>query len=83
MRELLLLLYSDFVRLVLFGLLMAAPISWYLLDEWLSGFAYRIDFAWWSIALAGFVCLTLTLLTVGYQSLKATKANPALSLRAE
>ncbi len=81
--QLLYLLSQDFVRLVLIGLLIAAPISWYLLDRWLSGFAYRIDFAWWTIGFAGFSCLVLTLLTVSFQSFKAATINPAKSLRTE
>ncbi len=81
--ELLVLLSKDFVRLVLLGFLIAAPITWFLLSRWLSGFAYRIDFAWWTIVVAGVACLSLTLLTVGYQSLKTARINPANSLRTE
>jgi len=81
--ELLYLLSQDFVKLMLIGLLIAAPIAWYLLNEWLTGFAYRIDFAWWIIALAGLICFTLTILTVSFQSIKAAMINPAKSLRTE
>lgn len=81
--ELLFLLSLDFVRLVLIGSLIAMPIAWYLLNEWLTGFAYRIDFAWWAMILAAFICLFLTLLTVSFQSYKAATINPAKSLRTE
>ncbi|WP_198439723.1 ABC transporter permease [Pareuzebyella sediminis] len=77
------LLSHDFVRLMLIGLLIAAPIIWYLLHGWLSGFAFHIELKWWMIGIAGLACLALTLLTVGFQSIKAAMANPAKSLRTE
>ena len=80
---LLYLLSGDFVKLMLVGLIIAAPISWYLLNGWLSNFAYHIDFKWWMIALAGIACLSLTMFTVSFQSMKAALANPAKSLGTE
>ncbi len=81
--ELLYLLSQDFVRMVFIGLLIATPIAWYLLSRWLSSFAYRIDFSWWAIAVAGLACMILTLLVVSFQSLKAALINPIKSLRTE
>lgn len=81
--ELLYLLSKDFMKLILIGLLIATPIAWYLLNGWLSGFAYRIDFTWWIIALAGFICFALTMLTISFQSIKAARTNPVKSLRTE
>ncbi|WP_422082870.1 ABC transporter permease [Ulvibacterium sp.] len=81
--QLLYLLSKDFVKLTLIGLVIATPITWYLLKRWLSDFAYHIDFQWWMIALAGLVSLALTLLTVSFQSTKAATINPAKSLRSE
>lgn len=81
--QLLYLLSKDFMKLTLIGLIIATPITWYLLKRWLSDFAYHIDFKWWMIALAGLVSLVLTLLTVSFQSTKAATINPAKSLRSE
>ncbi len=81
--ELLYLLSQDFMRLVLIGFLIAIPIAWYLLSNWLSGFAYRTEFAWWAMFLAGLICLFLTLLTVSFQAIKSAMANPVNSLRTE
>ena len=81
--ELLYLLSKDFLKLVLISFLIATPIAWYLMTQWLLRFAYRIDFAWWALAIAGIACLILTLLTVSFQSLKSATANPAKSLRTE
>ena len=81
--QLLYLLSQDFVRLVLIGLVIAIPIAWFLLARWLSGFAYRIEFAWLEIFFAGIICLFLTLITVSFQSIKAAIVNPVKSLRTE
>ncbi len=81
--QLLYLLSQDFVKLVLIGLLVAAPISWYVLSGWLSDFAYHIDFKWWMLGISGVVCFVLTIITVSFQSMKAAMANPVKSLRTE
>lgn len=81
--ELLYLLSQDFVKLMLVGWLVAIPISWYLLQSWLSDFAYHIDFKWWMIGIAGLLCITMTIVTVSFQSIKAAVVNPVRSLRTE
>ena len=77
------LLSRDFVRLILLGLAIAIPIAWYGMDQWLQNYAYRVDVEWWTFALAGGVLLTIGIVTIGYQSLKAALANPVHSLRNE
>lgn len=77
------LLSQDFVKLMLVGLLIATPITWYLLKGWLSDFAFHIDLKWWMIAVSGLGCLALTLVTVSFQSIKAATVNPVKSLRSE
>ncbi len=77
------LLSSDFVKLMGKGLMIATPITWFLIREWLSEFAYHINFSWWMIALSGMGCLLLTLLTVSFQSIKAALVNPVKSIRTE
>jgi putative ABC transport system permease protein len=77
------LLSADFVRLVAFAFVIAAPVAWWAMNRWLQGFAYRITIAWWMLALAGLFALVITLITVGFQALKAALANPVKSLRAD
>ncbi len=74
---------KDFVRLVLIAILIASPIAWYAMNQWLQGFSYKIDLAWWIFAASGFGALAITLLTVSFQSIKAALINPVKSLRSE
>ncbi len=78
-----LLLSKDFTKLVLIALVLAIPVAWYLMDSWLSGFAYRIDIGVDSFIVAGIVALAIAWLTVSYQSIKAAIVNPVNSLRRE
>ena len=77
------LLSKDFVKLVLAAIVIATPLTWYLMNEWLQDFAYKIDIEWWVFALAGGVALGIALLTVSFQSIKAALMNPVKSLRSE
>jgi putative ABC transport system permease protein len=82
--DILLLLSTGFARTVLISFLLAAPISWYIMETWwLQGFAFRIQISMWTIAATGFAALALALATVGYQSIKTAVTNPAQSLRNE
>ena len=76
-------LSKDFLRLVVFSLLLAMPIAWYLMSNWLAKYQYRSTMAWWVFAAAGIGAIVITLLTVSYQSIKAALANPVKSLRSE
>jgi putative ABC transport system permease protein len=77
------LLSKEYLRLIIIALLIAAPIAWWAMNNWLQGFAYRIPIEWWMFVLAGFGALVIAILTVGFQALKAAKANPVKSLRTE
>ena len=77
------LMSGDFVRLVGIAIVVAAPISWYLMQDWLEGFAYRIDLTLWYVVLAGGAALFITLATVSIQSLRAALADPVEALRYE
>lgn len=77
------LLSKDFVRLVAIAFLIATPISWFFLHQWLQDFAYRTELSWWIFPLAGLVTLLIALITVGVQTLRAALANPVKSLRSE
>lgn len=77
------LLARDFVKLVLIGVLLAAPLAWYLMNRWLQEFAYRINIEWWMLAVAGLLVVMIALLTVSFQSVKSALANPVKSLKVE
>jgi hypothetical protein len=70
------LLSKDFLKLVLVAFLIAIPIAWYAMHQWLQDFAYRVDISWWIFALAGLLALLIALLTVSFQAIKAALANP-------
>lgn len=74
---------KEFVQLVLVSFIIAAPIAWYLMYNWLQGFAYSISLAWWIFALTGVSALIIALLTVSFQTIRAALRNPVKSLRAE
>lgn len=77
------LLSTDFLKLVAVALLLASPVAWYAMTQWLHGFAYRITIEWWMFALAGVLSIAVALLTVSFQSVKAALTNPVTSLRSE
>lgn len=77
------LISRDFTRLVLIAFVIAAPLGWYFMNNFLEQYSYRVDMSFWVIALAGIVALSLTLLIVGAQAMKSAVANPTKSLRSE
>lgn len=77
------LLSKDFLKLVVVGFILAVPITWYTMDQWLNNFAYREEVSFGVLALAGGLALLIALITVSWQSLKAALANPVNSLRSE
>ena len=79
----LLLLTKEFVKWVLVANLIAWPIAYYFMNEWLQNFAYRIDLTAWPFFLAGLSALLFALLTVSYQAVKAAQTNPVDNLRSE
>ncbi|HJT72558.1 MAG TPA: FtsX-like permease family protein, partial [Chitinophaga sp.] len=74
---------SSFLKLVLIAFLLAMPVSWYIMNSWLQGFAYAVSIEWWIFAIAGLVTVSIALLTVGYQSIRAGMMNPIKSLNVE
>ena len=77
------LLSKDFIRLVILGFIIAIPIAWYSMNQWLADFAYRIEISPGIFALAGISALLIALLTVSWQSIKAALSNPVESLKSE
>ncbi|MEM1260461.1 MAG: hypothetical protein AAGH81_18195, partial [Bacteroidota bacterium] len=59
------------------------PIGWYTMSKWLEDFSYRIEVQWWMLLMAAFIAITIAILTVSYQSIKAAIVNPVKSLRTE
>jgi len=76
-------LSRDFLQLVSVGAVIAFPISWLIMNNWLQNYAYRITMAWWIFILAGITALVIALATVSYQAIKAGLMNPVKSLRTE
>jgi hypothetical protein len=77
------LLSKDFLWLVFISLLIATPLGWYFMNDWLQNFEYRATISWWVFVVAGGGALIITLITVSFQSIKAAMMNPVKSLRTE
>ncbi len=73
----------EFLSLVLAGNLIALPVGWWLVSQWLQGYAYRISLGWWFIAAPLILLAALTMLTIVFQVMKAVKLNAMESLRYE
>lgn len=77
------LLSKDFVKLVIISFVIAAPISYWAMNTWLQQYQYRVSIEWWVFAVACLLSVTVAILTVSYQAIKAALANPVKSLRTE
>ncbi|HVX49887.1 MAG TPA: FtsX-like permease family protein, partial [Chitinophagaceae bacterium] len=77
------LLATDFVKLVLIAIVIATPVAWYAMNQWLQGFAYKINVGWVVFILAGIIAIGIAFITISVQSVKAALANPVKSLRTE
>jgi len=82
-RSIVFLLSKDFTSLVIISIVIALPVSYYLVDTWLQRFAFRIDLEIWYFVMAGFAALIIAWLAVGGQAIKAAGANPATCLKDE
>lgn len=82
-KNILVLLCSDFLMLVFIAAICAFPIAWWLMNNWLQNFAYKIDIGWGVFAVAGLSALLIAFLTVSYQAMKAAIRNPVTSLKTE
>jgi len=77
------LLSKDFLQLVGISCLVAFPVAWYIMHNWLRDFAYRINISWWFFLVAGMLAVVIALATISFQAIKAAVANPVKSLRTE
>jgi putative ABC transport system permease protein len=73
--EILGLLSKDFLVLIMVAVVIAIPVSWFSMNRWLEGFAYRINISWWLFAVAGITVVLVALASITYQTLKAANAK--------
>lgn len=77
------LLSKELVALVFISILIAIPVAWWMMNEWLQGFAYRTQLEWWLFGLASIASLLIALFTVSFHAIKAGLSNPITALRSE
>ncbi|MCF2498589.1 ABC transporter permease [Dyadobacter chenhuakuii] len=77
------LLSSDFIKLMIISMLIATPLTWYIMNQWLQDFAYKISIQWWMFVAAGALAVVIALITVSTQAIKAAVTNPIKSLKSE
>jgi putative ABC transport system permease protein len=77
------LLSKDFIKLVVIAFVIASPVAWWIMHNWLQDFAYRINISWWVFFAAGLLAFVIALGTISLQTIKAALANPVKSLRTE
>lgn len=77
------LLSRDFLKLIIISIVVASPVAYYIMREWLKGFEYHIDIQWWVFASAATGAVLVALLTISFQAIKAAVANPVNSLKSE
>ena len=82
-RSLLILLSKDYVYLIGISLLLAVPITWYLMGQWLQSFEYRIVVGWEVFALAGAISLLIAIVSISYHAFKTAWTRPAETLKYE
>lgn len=82
-RDIVLILSKDFMILVLAATVIAFPVAWYAMNNWLSDFAYRITIGWSVFVVAGVIAVLVAFITISVQAIKAAVANPIKSLRTE
>jgi putative ABC transport system permease protein len=82
-RGVVMLLSKDFIKLVVISLLIASPLAYYFMHDWLNDFAFRINISWWIFGIAAVGAIGIAFLTVGYQAIRSATANPVKSLRTE
>jgi putative ABC transport system permease protein len=77
------LLSADFIKLIVIAMLIATPLTWYYMNQWLQDYAYRVNIQWWIFAVAGLAVIGIALITVCFHTIRAAIANPVKSLRTE
>jgi putative ABC transport system permease protein len=83
LNQLLVLLAKDFVKLIAMAAVLAIPITWLVMNKWLSSYAYHININWWLLVSPVFVILLISVLVISYQTIKVAITNPVKSLKSE
>jgi putative ABC transport system permease protein len=83
LNQLLVLLAKDFVKLIAFAAVLAIPVTWLVMNKWLSSYAYHININWWLLVSPVFVILLISILVISYQTIKVAVTNPVKSLKSE
>ena len=81
--NILLLVSRDFFLLVLYGIILAAPVAWYFSVKWMEKYPFRAGFSWWLFLLAGVLIVIISAVTIGYNTLVIAHSNPAESIKYE
>ncbi|HEY4967465.1 MAG TPA: FtsX-like permease family protein, partial [Puia sp.] len=74
---------KEFILLISIAFLVAAPLAWYFMHQWLLDYAFRIDIGWWIFVVGGLTSILVALATVSYRAIRAAVVNPVNSLRSE
>lgn len=82
-RNIVYILTKDFLKLISLAIVLAFPIGWWLMHQWLQDFAYRVEIRWWIFATGGILALVIALVTISSQALRVARSNPVKSLRSE
>jgi len=82
-QQILQLIARDFIILIGVAMIIATPITWYFLKDWLASYAIRIDFPWWVTIASGIMVMLLAFLTISTQSIKAALSNPVDAIKNE
>jgi ABC-type antimicrobial peptide transport system permease subunit len=77
------LLSKDFLKLVLIAFVIACPVAWYAMHQWLQNYSYKINVEWWVFAATGLLSMFIAFTTVSFQAIRAANANPAKSIKTE
>ncbi|MES1214339.1 MAG: FtsX-like permease family protein, partial [Bacteroidota bacterium] len=74
---------KEFIILISIAFVIATPVAWYFMQNWLQDYSYRINISWWLFAAGGLASVIIALTTISFQAIKAALANPVKSLRTE
>lgn len=77
------LLSKEFLQFVLLAFVIASPLAWFFMSQWLQNYSYRTEISWWIFVVAGIMAILIALATISFQALKAALANPVKALRSE
>jgi ABC-type antimicrobial peptide transport system permease subunit len=74
---------KEFIILITIAFIIASPVAWYFMNQWLQDYVYRINISWWIFIVGGLSAIIIALITVSFKAIKAALANPVKSLRSE